>query len=37
MDATWFVTNKGLLNEGVNATKLNNKDVVVEEINSFFS
>jgi hypothetical protein len=37
MDTTWFATNKGLMNEGVDATKLNNKDVVVEEINSFFN
>ncbi len=35
MDASWFATNKGLVNEGVDATKLNNKDVFVKEINNF--
>jgi hypothetical protein len=32
-DAIWFVTHKGLVNDGVNIMKFNNKVVAIENIN----
>ncbi len=36
MDAIWFATNRGLVNDGVNIMKFNNKVVAIEDINGVF-
>jgi hypothetical protein len=33
MDAIWFATHSGLVNDGVNIMKFNNKVVAIENIN----
>ncbi len=36
MDAIWFATHRGLVNDDINIMKFNNKVVAIEDINGAF-